>query len=166
VTSDSVILVSVVCGSSVGVGVGVTSDETGLNERLRSPVTRVEATEMWVRVLSVDTVDGGKDIFAGSKGSTRSGMIGMLDSDETLLTLSLGVAAADGLLSGKGTSSGLIDCSVEHISAVVYSVETSVGQISAETYSVEHTSAVSYSHSDGMDGKDSKAVEEGDAAVT
>ena len=54
-TSDSVILVSVVCGSSVGVGVGVTWDETGLNEKLRSAETRVEATEIWVRVLTVDT---------------------------------------------------------------------------------------------------------------
>ena len=66
-------------------------------------------------VPSVETVEGSKDISAGFKGSTRSRMIGMLDSDETLLTLNLGVAAADGLLSGKGTVSGLIECSVEQI---------------------------------------------------
>jgi hypothetical protein len=156
-------LVSVVCGS--GVGVGVISDEMELDEGVRSVVTLVEGGEMCVRVLSVENVEGGKDMSAGLKGSTRSGMVGMLDSDEILLTLNLGVAAADGLLSGKGTFSGSMERSVEQISAVVYSVETSVGQISAVTYSVEHTSAVSYPHSDGMVGKDSKAVEEGDTAV-
>jgi len=152
VTSDTVKLVNVVLGGGVGVGVGAMIEDTGVGGGMNSVVALI-TDETGVGVLSSDTDetsmdDNGKEINAGSSG--RSNSDGMVDGDEMLISSSC-IPTPELILDGRGMSSGC----VEQISAVVYSVEASVGHISTVTYSVEHISAVSYSDSDGIVGKDS-----------
>jgi hypothetical protein len=94
--------------------------------------------------------DGGREMRAGSRGGiqpiSKSETLGIVAGDGGIISS----ATEDATDRGSGISSGCI----EQTSAVVYPVDGSLGQVSAVSYS-EPTSAVPYSDSDGIVGRDS-----------
>ena len=153
-TSDSVMLVTVVTGGAVVVGISVET-ELGTTNDTVDELRVTDDTGVGVNDVEPSSKEeGGRDMRAGSIGGikprSKSEMLGIV-AGEGGMNSSTTEDATD---SGSGTSSGCI----EQISAVVYPVEGSLGQMSAVSYS-EPISAVPYSDSDGIVGSDSYVVD-------
>jgi hypothetical protein len=124
--------------TELGIGRDALETEIGRGKVTVGELTVIDDSGVGVSdgVLS-SKEDGGREMRAGSRGGiqpmSRSEMLGFVAGDGGIISST----TEDATDRGRGISSGCI----EQISAVVYSVDSSLGQISAVSYS-DPTSAL------------------------
>jgi hypothetical protein len=164
-SSDSVTAVMMVRGGKLGEaeiadnGVGSRNDSVGELTKDDATLGRVTSSRSVEDKIDVVNVDEGKSPEGGtssvkSSSEIMSGILGTIEGvSSTHSSRSTGNSTTMGELPTDSTS--LTICGVEPTSAVVNVVEDSEGHTFAVENSVDWTSAVSYSDSEGMLGKDS-----------